>query len=1299
MARNGTGEGRVVRRFNVRRISAALAVVISVVLAVVIYHESRILPQRISDYVNRHYLAGTPFEFSLDGVSGTFVRRITLKNPVLRYSSEDASYNVFRADKVSVTYQLVPMFAFRMLVDDVQLENVAIHLRQDAEGRLILPGTGVPKPGAKKKAVSPVVDVRRFRINGLAMTFGGNERQLAVRDVDMDGAFAYDHGVGRLTIDEGAAYLINSRTTVSSVRLNVRSDWRSIFVDNFAVKLDSSYVMAKGEFREGRFQDVELVLKPISLEELHQLGLIPDEKGTFDARISLSGTVDSLGVKGTVSGAGLGVALDDVDFAGRVTPRALDLDRLAGKVFGSYVDGAFRIDIKTEDFAFDGRCEDLDLGRGFIEDSELPPMSLTGRVWVEHTKAEGRYAWRGDLERAVVDGYETFNVQGEGVWVDHVGLTVDRFSSTRPGYRVEGSGTVADGGPANLVFKAEGTDLTYFWQHFKLPPIRGALAVTGRLEGPLDNFQVNLNGNVRDLAWEFTKVDSGSVQAEVRHVGTPAPEVTLSLDGRRARIYDYLADHPSLLMDVDTTGVRVHSVKVVRQDSTFIADFDVTTRGKRARIDVKRAVLITPHEEWEAVTPSTIRVSEDDVAIDSLVLTSARGEFGLSGTRRVSAKRIDAHVWGRNVNLGVFRDALRMPIALEGKGTFDLRLEGDEENPRARLSAQMVKGRVDSLVVDALRADLGFDGTRYRLYDLWMQSGDDTLTASGEWACDASPRVLARPDRPESMWRAPLSLRADVRQYDLSDLFRAARRHVDLASTFTGALTVGGSLEAPDLRMVGTFRPLNERGIKIPPTAVDVSYNDGALRIARLDVSQVADLRATATVPMDISFRRGVHIEADRPMEAKIQAAPLSGGALSDFAPYFAQVSVLRGVLSGQVDASGTPAKPRLTGAMTFTRGELRVAGVQEGASGISARVDFVDDVMRLTSLNAASGKKGSLTGSGWARMSNYRLVDYQVDVNAHEFPLHSIPDVEVTLGGRVSAKLTEWREGIRIPMLTGKIAIREATISKELGSGGGGGGELALPTDRPDWLASIDIDAPKNVWVRNQDLNVELGADDLVFVRDERGMYFRGELSILRGSYKLYGNKFTITDGTMDFSASETLRPSMRIDAYTPHRGGEGTENRIYLVMNWPYDKLEPQITLSYDEPGYSESDIWSMLGGNIISGGVTSNALERAINEQFGGGLTVDVDQRASSDATTANPEQETLIGVGKYLWEDIYLQYRRGLSVGGEQEVNVEYRLGNKLLLRSQFIYNSQRNRAGIAGQYTDEFNLDLKYRWEY
>jgi hypothetical protein len=81
----------------------------------------------------------------------------------------------------------------------------------------------------------------------------------------------------------------------------------------------------------------------------------------------------------------------------------------------------------------------------------------------------------------VVDGFENFDVAGSGVWRDGVGLTINGVTFNRPGYRVQGAGTVADGGESGIVFRVVGTDLGYFWNHFELPPIEGALQMTGRL--------------------------------------------------------------------------------------------------------------------------------------------------------------------------------------------------------------------------------------------------------------------------------------------------------------------------------------------------------------------------------------------------------------------------------------------------------------------------------------------------------------------------------------------------------------------------------------------------------------------------------------------------------------------------------------------------------------------------------------------------------------------------------------------------------------------------------------------------
>ena len=244
-----------------------------------------------------------------------------------------------------------------------------------------------------------------------------------------------------------------------------------------------------------------------------------------------------------------------------------------------------------------------------------------------------------------------------------------------------------------------------------------------------------------------------------------------------------------------------------------------------------------------------------------------------------------------------------------------------------------------------------------------------------------------------------------------------------------------------------------------------------------------------------------------------------------------------------------------------------------------------------------------------------------------------------------------------------------------------------------------MDLDAAKNVWIRNPDLLAELeGA--VIINRDERGLYFRGDMTVLRGSYKVFNNKFEITDGTFDFSASETLRPSMQITAYTPHYDySKAEEGNINLTLNWPYDRKEPRIQLSYDVPGYTEAEIWAMLGGvsntqsfnknlGTVGAGVATNTLERVINAQMAGGLNVNVGQRtynvgepgAKQNAT----EQVTTVGVSKYLWQDIYLEYQRDLSTQSQQEVNVEYRLGKRFRIRSQLIYNSRRQSKAAANR---------------
>jgi hypothetical protein len=409
------------------------------------------------------------------------------------------------------------------------------------------------------------------------MRFGGNKRELAVRDVHMNGAFEYEKHTGHLMIDNGGAYLIDSKKTVSQIRLDAKGDASSLQLDDFAVRLDESFVVARGGSATAASTVPRSSSTPFRFPELNQLGVAPDKDGKFSGHANLDGPVDSLQVSDRFQARGSASSCP-ASISRASHPQAPERFNLNGAVFGSKVDGTFYVDLKSEDFVYDGQIYDLDLGRGFITDTELAPMALTGHVWVKKTKKTDRVDWVGELSRGVYDGFEAFNVRAKGTTTKKNGTIIERAHLERPGFSADGSGSVTAANLADVVFKVDATDLAYFWKHFKLPVVGGTTHLGGRLRGPIDNFVLNINGPFENLHFEPCLVDSGSVTAEARHIGTLAPEVTVAVEGRKGSISGQWFERPIVHLEIDTSRVQIRNARFARGDTSFVADLDV--KGK-----------------------------------------------------------------------------------------------------------------------------------------------------------------------------------------------------------------------------------------------------------------------------------------------------------------------------------------------------------------------------------------------------------------------------------------------------------------------------------------------------------------------------------------------------------------------------------------------------------------------------------------------------------------------------------------------------------------------------------------------
>ncbi|MDD3642760.1 MAG: translocation/assembly module TamB domain-containing protein, partial [Candidatus Krumholzibacteria bacterium] len=364
------------------------------------------------------------------------------------------------------------------------------------------------------------------------------------------------------------------------------------------------------------------------------------------------------------------------------------------------------------------------------------------------------------------------------------------------------------------------------------------------------------------------------------------------------------------------------------------------------------------------------------------------------------------------------------------------------------------------------------------------------------------------------------------------------------------------------------------------------------------------------------------------------------------------------------------------------------------------------DTLVTVSKLAGREGKDGRFECAGSIVLEGWRPSRYDLDVRLEKFLVASINDILAIVTGRVTIG-TEIVGGSAVPSIEGAVEVNRAEVFYAFEEQGAPGAAGTFAT--PSWLARVDVEIPGNAWIRTPDANIELRGD-ITLYHDQRGTYFRGHLDLVRGWYNIYANKFRVRSGTVDFVRAEDNRPVVNIEAETPDPEGR----TIFLTLLWLQDDVEPRVTLTHEDPGYSETDIWKMLGGGVVRGpgdadasfdavttaqGLAANYIERVLNSQMEG-ITIEVEKGTSSaGANGATDYSETMVAVGKYLSEGLYVKYKQGLSISTARHIEVEYRINRWVLLRSELIKYSERVIQGKSTRTSDEFNVDLKLRWEF
>jgi translocation and assembly module TamB len=350
----------------------------------------------------------------------------------------------------------------------------------------------------------------------------------------------------------------------------------------------------------------------------------------------------------------------------------------------------------------------------------------------------------------------------------------------------------------------------------------------------------------------------------------------------------------------------------------------------------------------------------------------------------------------------------------------------------------------------------------------------------------------------------------------------------------------------------------------------------------------------------------------------------------------------------------------------------------------VAAKIFFNQQQIDIRELFLKTNGEGYLRGSGQVDLEGTTPTRCKLTLEGKDF---FIP-FQKAIEARVSPSLT-----LSGPMdalsLTGQVTIDQGKINLDrlvpqtppdiqiVGAAAGGNGEERIAEEAPapaffrQLGARVRVKAPRNVWLKGQDLSTEIGGDLTLNKKPGESFRLLGELRTLRGFYYFQGRRFSVRKGTVNFIGLKEPNPGLDIEADAK------IQDALIKVL---ISGTARQLVLTLDsEPKMDKSDIISYLvfgkPTDSLRGGGAFNVEKAALG--FTGSLVASEMRRLLGDVffldsfSIESGENGGLgaVSLGKYLRPDLYVSYQYTAGEEKTSEVDVSYEIDPNLRLETQ------------------------------
>jgi hypothetical protein len=766
------------------------------------------------------------------------------------------------------------------------------------------------------------------------------------------------------------------------------------------------------------------------------------------------------------------------------------------------------------------------------------------------------------------------------------------------------------------------------------------------------------------------------------------------------------------------TNLRFQSDR--RGELRLNGDLGVTGEG-RLTGRVGHLEIISPDEGVRWVNRGPIRIERDK---ESWKFTGLLLE---SGTGRVSSdifvKRtgeLFVRAEGSGVDLAVFSPFLLLPEPLGGMLDFQANAIVGADTLSADVDLLLRDGRYGEDTLELVEGNVRVRDDRIVFDDLVFRSSFATASLNG----DAFLRNGgARPAPTDSAAAARFlervvfeNLEAEFESPDFDRVHEVFPAIPSPGGRANFRARLGGSSEELAIEWEAALSGGRLGVESLDSFAGEGSFHENVLdiRSARIE-SRGGTLDVRGRLPLAWSLASPKPRLAEGPVELDFVAERLPARAISAVVPLFE-------LTRGRVQAKG-----RLAG----DRDDLHLEGdwaVEEGVLAIPTFDDplvqgvlagkFDREGVEVTSGSFADDQGGRVTGRGRVELHNLGLVDIAIQVEATDYHYSGIAGIRGVGDGRLSISVRDRGER-KIPEFTGAFRVARLDLDERvLLPPDARSGALETPPgvsipqeERPVSqgepppaviLAKLDFAAGNNVWLRTEEMNVEMAGDVTLHVTEDY-VGLSGLARSLRGTYSVLNTEFDIEKGELEFNDPADITTSYIDAVATTHVGDED----ITALVTGPL--VDPVIDLQ-SESGLTAAEIYELL---LLRRDATSEETEGPVTKAFRNSVLTrlanqfgrDIVRELGFDTFDLEVEGErTNLGVGKRFTSDFFVKYTQqvhrdpgetppsdvGSSLEGpERQLLLEYRLSE--------IFQLQVEQGKIAGE--EYLNGDLWAEWGY